>query len=54
MTNALTDGRHGVMRIVLNDFMSLDTVVQAPGAQGEDPGRGFAHVSVLVCNYRRA
>jgi dihydrofolate reductase len=31
------------MRIVLSHFMSLDGVVQAPGAQGEDSDRGFAH-----------
>lgn len=31
------------MRIVLSDFISLDGVVQAPGAQGEDTDGGFAH-----------
>jgi dihydrofolate reductase len=31
------------MRIVLSHFMSLDGVVQAPGAQGEDSDGGFAH-----------
>ncbi|HET7075775.1 MAG TPA: dihydrofolate reductase family protein [Mycobacterium sp.] len=31
------------MHIVLSDFMSLDGVVQSPGAQGEDTDGGFAH-----------
>ena len=31
------------MRVVLNDFMSLDGVVQSPGGQGEDTEGGFAH-----------
>jgi dihydrofolate reductase len=31
------------MRIVLNDFLSLDGVVQSPGGQGEDTEGGFAH-----------
>ncbi|PAP75081.1 dihydrofolate reductase family protein [Rubrivirga marina] len=31
------------MRIVLNDFISLDGVVQAPGGRGEDPDGGFEH-----------
>jgi dihydrofolate reductase len=31
------------MRILLSHFMSLDGVVQAPGAQGEDSDGGFAH-----------
>jgi dihydrofolate reductase len=31
------------MQIIVTDFMSLDGVVQAPGAQGEDIDDGFAH-----------
>lgn len=31
------------MRIVVNEFMSLDGVVQAPGGPDEDPEGGFAH-----------
>ena len=31
------------MRIVVNEFMSLDGVVQAPGGAEEDPDGGFAH-----------
>ena len=31
------------MRIILNDFMSLDGVVQAPGGPEEDTDGGFAH-----------
>jgi hypothetical protein len=31
------------MRIVVNEFMSLDGVVQAPGGQSEDTDGGFAH-----------
>jgi dihydrofolate reductase len=31
------------MRIILSDFMSLDGVVQAPGAADEDPDGGFQH-----------
>ncbi|GII64290.1 deaminase reductase [Sphaerisporangium krabiense] len=31
------------MRIVIVEFMSLDGVVQAPGAPGEDTDGGFAH-----------
>jgi dihydrofolate reductase len=31
------------MRIVVNEFMSLDGVVQAPGGPEEDTDGGFAH-----------
>jgi hypothetical protein len=31
------------MRIVVSDFISLDGVVQAPGAPGEDTDGAFAH-----------
>jgi dihydrofolate reductase len=31
------------MRVVVNQFMSLDGVVQAPGGAEEDTDRGFAH-----------
>ena len=31
------------MRVVVNEFMSLDGVVQAPGGPGEDTDGGFAH-----------
>jgi dihydrofolate reductase len=31
------------MRVVANEFMSLDGVVQAPGAAGEDTDGGFRH-----------
>ena len=31
------------MRVVVNEFMSLDGVVQAPGGQEEDTEGGFAH-----------
>lgn len=31
------------MRIVISEFMSLDGVVQAPGAPEEDTDGGFAH-----------
>src|SRR3954451_14397312 len=31
------------MRVVANEFMSLDGVVQAPGGQEEDTDGGFAH-----------
>ena len=31
------------MRVVVNEFMSLDGVVQAPGGPEEDTGGGFAH-----------
>jgi len=31
------------MRVVVNEFMSLDGVVQAPGGAEEDPDGGFAH-----------
>ena len=31
------------MRVVLNEFMSLDGVVQAPGGADEDTDSGFAH-----------
>jgi dihydrofolate reductase len=32
-----------VMRVVVNEFMSLDGVVQAPGGPDEDTDGGFAH-----------
>jgi len=31
------------VRVVVNEFMSLDGVVQAPGGEGEDLEGGFAH-----------
>ena len=31
------------MRVVVNEFMSLDGVVQAPGGAEEDRDGGFAH-----------
>lgn len=31
------------MRIVVNEFMSLDGVIQAPGGRDEDSDGGFAH-----------
>jgi dihydrofolate reductase len=31
------------MRVVANEFMSLDGVVQAPGGVDEDTDAGFAH-----------
>ena len=31
------------MRVVVNEFMSLDGVVQAPGGPEEDTDGGFAH-----------
>jgi dihydrofolate reductase len=31
------------MRVVVNEFMSLDGVVQAPGGEAEDTDGGFAH-----------
>ncbi len=31
------------MRVVVNEFMSLDGVVQAPGGAEEDSDGGFAH-----------
>ena len=31
------------MRVVVNEFMSLDGVVQAPGGAEEDLDGGFAH-----------
>lgn len=31
------------MRVVVNEFMSLDGVVQAPGGESEDTDGGFAH-----------
>ena len=30
-------------KLVVNEFMSLDGVVQAPGAEDEDPSGGFRH-----------
>ena len=30
-------------KLIVNEFMSLDGVVQAPGAADEDPSGGFAH-----------
>jgi dihydrofolate reductase len=30
-------------KVIVNEFMSLDGVVQAPGAGDEDPSGGFAH-----------
>jgi dihydrofolate reductase len=30
-------------RVIVNEFMSLDGVAQAPGAADEDPSGGFAH-----------
>src|SRR4030081_3574068 len=31
------------MRVVVNEFMSMDGVVQAPGGREEDTDGGFAH-----------
>jgi dihydrofolate reductase len=30
-------------KVIVNEFMSLDGVVQAPGGEEEDPSGGFAH-----------
>jgi len=30
-------------KVIINEFMSLDGVVQAPGGREEDPSGGFAH-----------
>ena len=30
-------------KVIVNEFMSLDGVVQAPGGAEEDPSGGFAH-----------
>jgi dihydrofolate reductase len=30
-------------KVIVNEFMSLDGVVQAPGAEDEDPSGGFQH-----------
>ena len=35
------------MRVVVNEFMSLDGVVQAPGGPAEDLDGGFAHPALL-------
>jgi dihydrofolate reductase len=32
-----------VRKVIVNEFMSLDGVAQAPGAGDEDPSGGFAH-----------
>src|ERR1700704_4540939 len=37
------DTEECAMRVVVNEFMSLDGVVQAPGGPEEDSGGGFAH-----------
>jgi hypothetical protein len=31
-------------KVIVNEFMSLDGVVQAPGAADEDTAGGFNHV----------
>ena len=30
-------------KVIVNEFMSLDGVVQAPGGADEDPSGGFEH-----------
>lgn len=30
-------------KVIVNEFLSLDGVAQAPGGADEDPGGGFAH-----------
>jgi dihydrofolate reductase len=30
-------------KLIVNEFLSLDGVAQAPGGEDEDPSRGFAH-----------
>src|SRR5436190_7432100 len=42
MSSELCHRQHG-MRIVINEFMSLDGVVQAPGGPDEDTDGGFRH-----------
>jgi hypothetical protein len=40
----LIDGRENEMRkVIVNEWMSLDGVVQAPGAADEDTTGGFEH-----------
>jgi hypothetical protein len=32
-------------KVIVNEFLSLEGVTQAPGGQDEDPSGGFAHGS---------
>jgi dihydrofolate reductase len=35
--------RTGMRKVIVNEFLSLDGVAQAPGAADEDPSEGFVH-----------
>jgi hypothetical protein len=40
----MVDGKeNGMRKIIAAEFMTLDGVIQAPGATDEDPDGGFAH-----------
>ena len=38
-----TESRKVMRKVILNEFLSLDGVAQAPGGADEDPSDGFAH-----------